>query len=302
MTSPANSVLGTVFNRETFLRGCLDSILASEFTDFEVIVVDDASTDKSVEIAMEYSQADARVKVFVNERNLGDYPNRNRAASHAAGRYLKYLDADDQIYPHTLGVMAAAMAAHPDAALGLSWNVIDPPRGFPFASTPRDAVVSHFLGKSVFGVGPSASIISRAAFETVGGFSGRQYVGDAELWMSLAERWPVVSLPPALVWWRRHPAQESVAEKADTNLLAVRYELELTMLQNTSLLSGAEKEAAAVRIRRRFIRRLLALAIREGRLAEALRAWHQSNLAIGDLVSAISRRSDSAMDFRADEN
>jgi glycosyltransferase involved in cell wall biosynthesis len=299
---PQVSVLVTVFNREAFLRECLDSILASSFDDFEVIVVDDASTDKSVDIAREFAQADARVKVFVNERNLGDYPNRNRAASHASGKYLKYLDADDKIYSHALSVMVAGMEAHPDAALGLSWNIIDPPREFPFVSSPRDAYVSHFLGTSVFGVGPSASIISRAAFEEVGGFSGRQFVGDAELWMRLAERWPVVSFPPALVWWRRHPAQESVAEKSDTNLLSVRYDMEMATLEITSLLTSAEKKKAAMRIRRRFVRRLLSLAVREGRPAEALGGWRRAKLGVGDFVNAVSRRAESVMDLRTHES
>jgi glycosyltransferase involved in cell wall biosynthesis len=286
-------VLVTVFNREAFLRECLESILASSFDDFEVIVVDDASTDKSVDIARQFVQADARVKVFVNERNLGDYPNRNRAASHASGKYLKYLDADDKIYSHTLSVMVAGMDAHPDAALGLSWNVIDPPREFPFVSSPRDAYVSHFLGTSVFGVGPSASIIRRDAFEEAGGFSGRQFVGDAELWMRLAEKWPVVSLPPALVWWRRHPAQESVAEKSNANLLSVRYDMEMATLDKTPLLSDAEKVEARKRIRRRFVRRILSLAVRDGRLAEALSGWRRAKLGVGDFVSAISRHSES---------
>jgi glycosyltransferase involved in cell wall biosynthesis len=301
-SAPEVSVLVTVFNREAFLGGCIDSILASTFRDFEVIVVDDASTDRSVDIAKQYALADPRVKVFVNERNLGDYPNRNRAASHASGRYLKYLDADDKIYTHTLSVMVAGMMTHPDAALGLSWNVIDPPREFPFASSPREAYAGHFLGTSVFGVGPSASIIRRTAFEQVGGFSGRQFVGDTDLWMRLAAKWPVVSLPPALVWWRRHPGQESVAEKADANLLLVRYEMELKTLDDTSLLSSPEKANAAARIRRRFVRRMMSLAVRERRFWDALRSWRSANLGVKDFVRAFSRRSEAGLNPGKDES
>jgi hypothetical protein len=111
--------------------------------------------------------------------------------------------------------------------------------------------------------------------------------------MRLAEKWPVVSLPPALVWWRRHPAQESVAEKSNANLLSVRYDMEMATLDNTPLLSDAEKVEARKRIRRRFVRRILSLAVREGRLAEALSGWRRAKLGVGDFVSAISRHSES---------
>ena len=80
--------------------------------DFEVIIVDDGSTDGSLEIARDY-QSDSRVKVFINETNLGDFPNRNRAAAHAAGKYLKYVDSDDAIYPHCLEVMTHMMERYP---------------------------------------------------------------------------------------------------------------------------------------------------------------------------------------------
>ena len=89
------SILVTVYNREAYLAECLDSILSSNESDFEVIIVDDASSDRSVEIAEQYASRDPRVVLHENEKNLGDYGNRNRAASLASGKYLKYLDADD---------------------------------------------------------------------------------------------------------------------------------------------------------------------------------------------------------------
>ena len=71
-------------------------MLASSYQDWELIIVDDVSTDTSAAIAKSYEKKDARIKVYVNEQtNLGDYPNRNKAASYAKGKYIKYLDADD---------------------------------------------------------------------------------------------------------------------------------------------------------------------------------------------------------------
>jgi len=87
---PIVSVLMTSYNREDFIGEAIQSVLNSTFKDFELIICDDGSTDKTVEIARSFEKADPRVKVFINPKNLGDYPNRNQAASHATGKYLKY--------------------------------------------------------------------------------------------------------------------------------------------------------------------------------------------------------------------
>ena len=120
--TPHISILVTVYNREAYLAETLKSILDSSYEEFEVIVVDDNSSDGSLEIARQYAAGDSRLQVFLNDKNLGDYANRNKAASFAKGKYLKYLDADDLIYKHSLGVMIGAMEQFPEAALALSSN------------------------------------------------------------------------------------------------------------------------------------------------------------------------------------
>ena len=83
MKTPQVSILTTVYNRDKYLAACIDSVLASTYQDWELIIVDDVSTDTSVAIAQRYEQKHARIKVYVNQTNLGDYPNRNKAASYA---------------------------------------------------------------------------------------------------------------------------------------------------------------------------------------------------------------------------
>src|SRR5690606_9160947 len=102
---PLISVLMTAYNREKFIADSIKSVLASDFTNFELIIVDDASTDQTVCIAQKFASEDERVRVIINEKNLGDYSNRNHAAKFARGSYIKYLDSDDYIYPHGLGTM-----------------------------------------------------------------------------------------------------------------------------------------------------------------------------------------------------
>ena len=89
---PLVSVLMTAWNRQEFIAEAIESVLASTYNNFELIIVDDCSTDNTVAIARTYQEQDTRIKIFQNEKNLGDYPNRNKAVSYASGKYIKYLD------------------------------------------------------------------------------------------------------------------------------------------------------------------------------------------------------------------
>ncbi len=73
------SILMTAYNREHYITEAIESVLASTYQNWELIIVDDGSKDDTVSIAKSYAAEDARIKVHVNEKNLGDYPNRNRA-------------------------------------------------------------------------------------------------------------------------------------------------------------------------------------------------------------------------------
>ena len=283
------SVLVTVFNREAFLQETLESILVSSVADLEVVVVDDSSSDNSAAIASSFAQSDSRVRVHVNSRNLGDYANRNRAASFATGKYLKYLDADDLIYRHSLATMVDAMERFPDAALALSQNVIDPDEPYPRLYAPREFFREHYFGRSPIGVGPSAAIIRRECFEAVGGFSGRQFVGDTELWMKLAEKWPIVTLPPALVWWRKHPGQQMQLELKKPEVLNTRFELELEALRLTAHLTDLEKKEARLRVRHAHARRLISFGIRMRLPSVAWSLSRSAGLSFAELLSGLRR-------------
>jgi len=286
---PVVSVLVTVYNRELYLAECLDSILASTWQDFEVVVVDDGSKDGSVVVAEGYAARDPRIRFFPNEKNLGDYPNRMRAASLARGEFLKYVDADDLIYPHSLEIMVEAIRRFPEAALGLSLNRIDPPRPFPFVTESARIMALHFGGASLFGCGPTGGIIRRSAFEEVGGFSGRQFVGDSELWLKLGERWPLVSLPPALVWWRQHEGQQMHLEVSRPEVLLVRLQLEEEALRMTAHLDEPQKLVARRRLRQHHARKLWSLAVRRRSPLAAWRLFRKSGLGLGEVFSGLRR-------------
>lgn len=94
--TPLLSVIVPVYNVENYLRMCLDSILAQTFQDFEVICVDDGSTDHSPEILAEYAQKDERINV-ISQKNAGLVSARKTGAKNVSGNYVVCVDSDDWI-------------------------------------------------------------------------------------------------------------------------------------------------------------------------------------------------------------
>lgn len=290
LKSPRVSVLVTVYNREAFLEASLRSILASEFSDFEVIVVDDQSKDGSVAIARRIAKTDPRIRFFANEKNLGDYPNRARAAALATGEYLKYVDSDDIIYPHSLSIMVEAMDSHPDAAVGLSQQD-DEPEPFPVQLSSAEAWHRQFLGRGCLGCGPSGAIIRRTSFEQLGGFREWGLLSDVDMWLRLSEQWPVVLLQPALVWWRRHEAQEINRSDAAQFYLSKGFALiEESLNSSDCPLSAADREHALKVARRRHARSLVGMAVKKGRPRAAWSMLQESRISSGEVLGALMGR------------
>jgi len=150
MTSALVSVLLTAYNREEYVAASIESVLAQSCGDFELIVTDDRSSDGTLSIAREYERKDPRVRVHANERNLGDYGNRNYAASLARGEFLKFHDSDDIMYPHCLEVMVRYLSATPSAAFALSAHRAWGGAPCPIISTPHLSYQREFLGFGMF--------------------------------------------------------------------------------------------------------------------------------------------------------
>lgn len=201
--SPTVSVLTTIFNRETFITECIESVQKSRFQDYEHILVDDQSTDNSVAIAQSIAENDPRMRLHVNAQNLGDYPNRNQAADLSRGKYIKYLDADDQHGKWILDIMVDAMETFPEAGLGLiDYSTDNLPA--PIQLSPSATYNAFYSNQfSIFHRSPLGAIIKREAFIDAGGFSGRRMVGDFELWHKIARQFPVVVIPHNLACYRR---------------------------------------------------------------------------------------------------
>ena len=99
------SVIIPVYNMETYLGRCLDSVLGSGYPDFEVILVDDGSTDRCPAIGKAYARKDSRVK-YIRQENQGVSAARNRGLQEAAGEWVVFVDADDYVAPDFLAAVA----------------------------------------------------------------------------------------------------------------------------------------------------------------------------------------------------
>ena len=242
---PLVSVLMTTYNREKYLEDAVKSVMASTYTNWELLIVDDQSKDKSVEIAQDLASNDSRVISIVNEKNLGDYPNRNMAASLAKGKYIKYVDADDMIYPNGLEVMVKSMEQFPEASWGLSSLPQDKFKMFPFVLSGRDAYKRHYFQEQFFHKAPLSAIIRKDFFDKIGGFTGRRYLGDFEMWHILANHSPVVLMAQGVVWYREHEEQEMQNNRTDFSIPFKYVKCSEEMLRRDDCpLSESEKKKA----------------------------------------------------------
>lgn len=205
---PLVSVLMTAYNRERYIGQAIESVVASSYPNWELIIVDDRSKDQTIPIAESYAVKDDRIRIYINEQNLGDYPNRNKAASYARGKYLKYVDADDYMYPWGLDILVTCMEKFPDAGWGLCslGQIVEQP--YPVMLSPKESYEFHYFGRGLFHKAPLSSIIRKSAFEEIDGFSNLRMVGDSDMWHRMAARFPVVLMPDGIVWYREHDSQE----------------------------------------------------------------------------------------------
>jgi glycosyltransferase involved in cell wall biosynthesis len=115
--SPRVSIGVPVYNGETYLAEAIESILAQSYTNFELILCDNCSTDKTAEICQEYVSGDRRIKYVRNEHNLGAIPNFNRTFSLSTGDYFKWLAHDDVVTKEYVQACLTALEGNPTAVL-----------------------------------------------------------------------------------------------------------------------------------------------------------------------------------------
>jgi glycosyltransferase involved in cell wall biosynthesis len=285
-TNPLVSVLMTAYNREKYLAEAIDSVLSSRYENFELIILDDCSKDNTLEIARYYASKDDRIRVYVNEKNLGDYPNRNKAASFAKGKYLKYLDADDLMYPYCLDSLVYFMEQCPEAGYGLMVDLhsSDGNARHPIQLTQHEAYKRHYFIQDIFHKSPLSAIINRVAFEKVGGFSGKRTVGDFEMWHILSRNFPMILIPTGSAWYRVHDEQEHNDYRSDLMLPFKYFLLSNEFMQHPDTPLNEEERRLIIKKNNMRMARLILYALRNDSYKKAKELFNATEFKKIDVV------------------
>jgi glycosyltransferase involved in cell wall biosynthesis len=286
---PRVSVLMTAFNRERYIGPAIESVLAQTFDDYELVIVDDCSRDRTADIARAYAARDSRIRVVVNDRNLGDYPNRNRAASLAHGRFLKYHDSDDIMYPHCLATMAPALEREPRAGFALSGSAAWPGGACPMLLTPHQSYQREFLGTGMFNAGPACALFRRDVFHELGGFGEFGAASDFMFWITACARYPVLLVSGDLFWYRQHPGQEIQSPRAARDYARTPQHVWRALHRPECPLDPAEREQAKRNLAF-MTARTIWRHVRGRRSSLALLCFRSSGLSMKDWVRYLRRQ------------
>jgi glycosyltransferase involved in cell wall biosynthesis len=219
MRTPVLSVVTAVFNGRSFLRETIASVLAQSFRDFEFILVDDASTDDSVDVIREFD--DARVVLVRNEANFGIIASRNKAIALAKGNLIALLDQDDLAAPERFAKQVAYLNVHPNIlALGTWVNYIAPRT----VSTPlaprRTYTPAQWRVAFLFfnGFTNSSLMLRRLALSSPAYTAEYALCEDYYMLYRLSCFSGVAMLDEALTIYRYHENNASVTKLADMHL------------------------------------------------------------------------------------
>jgi Glycosyl transferase family 2 len=208
---PRVSVVLPVYNGEPFLAEAIDSILEQSFRDFELIAIDDGSTDASGDIIEERARADSRVAAL-HQTNAGVVAALNRGLTLARGEFVARMDADDVAHPERLARQVAFLDDHPEiAVVGCAVTLIDEAgkriRDIAYPGTSE--AVAEFLEIGAALAHPTV-MMRRAAVLAVGGYRAPyRHAEDYDLWLRMAEKYRLTNLPDRLLRYRQHAAKLS---------------------------------------------------------------------------------------------
>ena len=157
------SVIVPVYNVEKYLADCIESILAQTFTDFELLLINDGSTDYSYKICQEFAQKDWRIKVFSQE-NQGVASARNLGLECAQGEYIAFIDPDDKVGIHYLAILyALATTQKAEIVVGEYYQYVEKDSLFIFYIAEKDKRIEVFENNDFL------TKFNRVAFATVWG-------------------------------------------------------------------------------------------------------------------------------------
>ena len=264
------TVLMAVFNGGSYLKTALDSILSQSLRDFELLVIDDASTDGTAELLGRYAVEDRRVRVLHNGENIGLTASLTFGLKEAKGRYIARLDADDVARPSRLAAQVRFLEERPDVDVVGTWATLIDDKGNECGSwqlPQSDGALSWLLLFNNAFVHSSVMFRKDAAL-SLGGYSPEcKRSQDYDLWLRMAQQGLLGCIPEELVHFRRHdasitalhsPNQVATHNRSAMRHLAQAYGVELSE-DALMLLRGRMSGPTSGPVREEAIRALVRL-------------------------------------------
>jgi GT2 family glycosyltransferase len=222
------SVVLTSFNHAKYLTDAIDSVLSQTFSDFELIVWDDVSTDGSWDIIQSYT--DARIRAFRNDKNLGG-GNLKRAIVEAKGQFIAIHHSDDLWLPDKLEKQVAFLDENPEIGAVFSWAQIIDENGDPFddanhfynkifeqPNRTRYEWLNYFFNSGNALCHPSV-VVRKEVYDAVGLYrTAMAQAPDFDMWVRLALKYGIHVIPEKLVRFRIHGDQNTSTYRPDTHI------------------------------------------------------------------------------------
>jgi glycosyltransferase involved in cell wall biosynthesis len=210
---PQVSVIMPVFNAEAYLAASVESIISQTFADFEFIIIDDGSTDRSLSILQRYLRQDRRVHL-ISRPNKGYSNTLNEAIDLASGGYLARMDADDIACPRRLERQVSHLDANRRCAAVGGWIELIDPENAPiccsrYPQTHCQIDAAHFEGKGSCLAHPA--VLMRAdAVRDVGKYRPVfEPAEDFDLWLRLSDKYELANVPEIVLRYRLHEQSQS---------------------------------------------------------------------------------------------
>ena len=204
--SPLITVIIPTYNGALYLQQAIESILKQTFQNFEIIVIDDASSDESFEIGAEFAATDSRIKLFKNEKNLGFARNRNKAISLARGNYIAWQDQDDISFPDRLELQFNLLESDSRIAMtGGAMLIFDDAgtlgiRHYPLNDSEIRKIIFRFSPIAL-----PACMMRKSALIEVGGYSERwSPAGDLDMTFKIGLSHRLANVPQVTISYRIH--------------------------------------------------------------------------------------------------
>lgn len=210
LSTPTVTVLIPVHNRVGYIRDAIDSVLAQSFADFELLIVDDASTDGSADAVASYR--DRRLRLLCNKTQLGIPGSRNRGIDEARGEFLAFLDSDDRARPARLARQVAFLRAHPDYAAVSSWIEWMSREGKPLGRIKRKAVAAEQIAAERLFRSCLENSAAMARTAILRDYRHREHIklgSDYDLWARIAADYKLAALPEVLTYRRQHEGRST---------------------------------------------------------------------------------------------